>query len=70
MNSNTIVKSDSQLKGGFTTVSNARFNNEDDLLLYKAKKYHYKCQARLKERMSQGKTCPQGYEKYLQPFSM
>lgn len=70
MNS-TFVNGDSnpQNKNAFSTGSNLRFDNEDDLLLYKAKKYHYKCQAKVKEIMAQGKSCPVGYEKYLQSFS-
>jgi len=43
--------------------------NNEDLYLYKAKKYHYKCQAKLKEMMREGKDIPQGYEQYLQPFN-
>lgn len=42
--------------------------NDDELYLYKAKKYHYKCQQKLRELMAQGKPCPAGYEKYLEPF--
>ncbi len=53
---------DSSIKGGFS--------NNDELMLYKAKKYHYKNQNKLKEMMAQGKPCPAGYEKYLQPFSI
>lgn len=43
--------------------------NIEDLYLYKAKKYHYKCQAKLKQMMREGKAIPTGYEQYLQPFS-
>lgn len=43
--------------------------NVEDLYLYKAKKYHYKCQAKLKEMMKEGKPIPQGYEQYLQAFN-
>jgi len=35
---------------------------------YKAKKYHYKIQQKLKEMQTQGKAIPQGYEQYLKPF--
>lgn len=68
--SSTLFNSNAQMRGGNLPGSNTRFDNEEDLLLYKAKKYHYKCQAKLKEMMSQGKSCPAGYEKYLQPFSI
>jgi hypothetical protein len=43
--------------------------NPEEYYKYKAEKYHYKCQKKLKEMMAQGKTCPAGYEIYLQPFS-
>jgi hypothetical protein len=43
---------------------------DDDINLYKAKKYHYKCQAKLRDMISQGKQCPAGFEKYLKPFSV
>lgn len=33
-----------------------------------AEKYHYKCQAAVRELMRQGQKCPQGYEMYLKPF--
>jgi hypothetical protein len=67
MNSNRQANQNSQ-HGGYVSSSGNRFDSEDDLLLYKAKKYHYKCQAKLKEMMAQGKSCPVGYEKYLEPF--
>jgi hypothetical protein len=51
----------SQMRGGFM--------GNDDLYLYKAKKYHYKCQMKLKEMMARGESVPAGYEKYLQPFT-
>jgi len=35
---------------------------------YKAEKYHYKCQKKVREIMAGGKQCPAGYESYLQPF--
>lgn len=43
-------------------------DNNDAYYQYKAKKYHYKCQMKLKEMQSQGKSVPSGYEKYLKPF--
>ena len=36
--------------------------------LYKAAKYHNKNHQLLKKMMASGKSCPPGYEKYLQPF--
>lgn len=44
-------------------------DNDDQLNLYKARKYHYKCQAKVRNMMSQGQQCPTGFEKYLKPFS-
>lgn len=40
----------------------------DGFYRYKAEKYHYKCQRKVREIMNQGKPCPAGYETYLQPF--
>jgi hypothetical protein len=43
-------------------------SNPDDMK-YKAAKYHYKIQEKLKkDYVSQHKTVPTGYEEYLQPF--
>ena len=43
--------------------------DNDEHYRYKAKKYHYKIQQKLKEMQTQGKAIPQGYEQYLKPFS-
>jgi hypothetical protein len=56
----------SAMKGG--NVLNES-NDNNDYYQYKAKKYHYKCQMKLKEMQSQGKSVPSGYEKYLKPFT-
>ncbi len=54
-------------------------NNEDEeMYMYKAKKYHNKCYAKLMdmkkkaERTNPGQpwTCPSGYSKYLSPFQV
>ena len=45
-------------------------NEDQDFYKYKAKKYHYKIQQKLKEMRSQGKTFPVEYEQYLKPFSV
>lgn len=45
-------------------------NNTEELYKYKAKKYHYKIQHKLKEMQSAGKTIPEGYEQYLLPFTL
>jgi hypothetical protein len=37
---------------------------------YKAEKYHYKIQQKLKEMQAKGKSIPEGYERYLQPFQV
>lgn len=43
--------------------------NDDALYLYKAKKYHYKCNRAIRDMMAGGKPCPAGFEKYLGPFT-
>ena len=45
------------------------YDAQEQHYLYKAKKYHYKCQAKLRSMMAEGKQCPEGFEKYLKPFS-
>lgn len=77
----------SNMRGGYShgqnytnTVPMNRNNastepQNDELYLYKAKKYHYKCQQKLTDLKqkagSNGQSwkCPSGYEKYLLPFS-
>jgi len=58
---------------GKATFSSLKSNvqkggNDEEYYRYKARKYHYKCQTKLKEMQSQGKSVPSGYEKYLGPF--
>lgn len=55
--SNILNQSNMEKKGGAT-----------DVYLYKAKKYHYKCQAVIKKLMEKGNKCPVGYEHYLNPY--
>lgn len=43
-------------------------DKNEDYYRYKAKKYHYKCQQKLRAMMADGKPCPAGYESYLRPF--
>lgn len=50
------------------SMSTSKANYDDEHYLYKAKKYHHKCQAKLMKMMSQGIPCPTGYERYLRPF--
>ena len=58
------------LPTGFNGATNTATNDkEDELYKHKAKKYHYKCQKKVREIMASGKACPPGYEKYLKPFS-
>ena len=33
-----------------------------------AEKYHYKCQAAVRQIMTTGQKCPDGYEMYLKPY--
>jgi hypothetical protein len=46
-----------------------QFGGEAEMYEYKAKKYHYKCQQKLKEIMQNGGKCPAGYERYLKPYA-
>ena len=79
---NAVAPQSSQMNGGFSYGNLANepmdmpqtngmpYDDDDQFNLYKAKKYHYKCQAKLRDMMSQGKQCPAGFEKYLKPFSV
>jgi len=75
LNNNNIPPDyDPSQNGGSGTNLNGGHNenqpmHDDEYYLYKAKKYHYKNQACLKGMMAQGKSCPSGFEKYLQPFT-
>ena len=51
------------------TQGNNTNENTDEHYRYKARKYHYKIQQKLKEMQTQGKAVPQGYEQYLKPFN-
>jgi hypothetical protein len=48
--------------------------DDEEHYRYKAKKYHYKCQAKLLDMKRQAQSrgqmwaCPSGFEKYLNPF--
>jgi len=42
---------------------------EEEFYRYKARKYHYKIQHKLKEIMQSGGSCPAGYADYLKPFN-
>lgn len=42
--------------------------NNEEYYRYKARKYHYKCQNKLKLMQTAGKVVPQEYEQYLRPF--
>lgn len=81
---NAIDQDPSDMSGGFSYGNHARdpladINDIADqaelpadaerINLYKAKKYHYKCQAKIKSLMAEGKQCPSGFEKYLEQFS-
>jgi hypothetical protein len=59
MSSNTLVSANK---------STQNFANNEEMFRYKAKKYHYKCQAKLAELQAANKPVPAGYEKYLKPF--
>ena len=37
---------------------------------YKSMKYHYKCKAKILEKMNKGEECPVGFEKYLGSFTI
>jgi hypothetical protein len=51
-------------------VSQKQYGGTDEEYFeYKARKYHYKCQQKLKELMQNGGRCPAGYEKYLKPYA-
>jgi len=63
MSSNARSNKTSNMKGG----NNPQLGTEE-YYKYKAKKYHYKCQQKLRAMMADGKPCPAGYESYLQPF--
>jgi hypothetical protein len=42
--------------------------NTEQEYLYKAAKYHNKTHQLLVKMMTSGKSCPNGFQKYLQPF--
>lgn len=81
---NNTPSYESSMHGGFSygnSVMNPVTNPIEDIAdqelimddgermnLYKAKKYHYKCQSKINEMMAGGQQCPMGFEKYLQPF--
>jgi predicted nucleic acid-binding Zn-ribbon protein len=44
-------------------------NKDDNYYLYKAKKYHYKIQKKLKSMQQEGKTIPSEYKFYLKDFN-
>lgn len=52
---------------GSAPVANADTNKEKNMA-YKARKYHYKIQHVLKERIANGGSIPPGYEQYLKEF--
>lgn len=64
----TIQNSVNNIHGG-NTVNNTQNIDQEALYKYKAKKYHYKIQQALKQMLANGKSVPDGYDKYLQPFS-
>lgn len=43
-------------------------SNNEDYYRKKARKYHLKCQYKLKQLQKEGKPIPAGYDHYLQPF--
>jgi hypothetical protein len=68
-----VVNANAQLRGGYPygdTQENddGQTMSREDLWLYKAKKYHFKCQKKLREMMANGQKCPAGFEKYLGRF--
>lgn len=84
----SVNNSQSNMRGGYSYGANytnpvpsgssredASGNNEA-LYKHKAKKYHYKCQAKLldmkrsaeRQNPRQVWACPAGFEKYLRPF--
>ena len=66
----------SKVGGGCGEAVGCGSRTGEDLYKYKAKKYHYKCQAKLlamqkdatQKNPHQAWVCPTGYETYLNPF--
>lgn len=66
----------SAMPAGTSREDDATRGDNEELYKHKAKKYHYKCQAKLTEmrreaeRKNPGQSwvCPAGFEKYLKPF--
>lgn len=67
-NRNTRYNTYQQSRGGSLFSKPKEDDKDEDTYRYKAKKYHYKIQHKLKQMQSEGKSIPQGYEIYLQPF--
>ncbi len=69
-----LVRNNEPMLGGASTLNNNgivghQYEPEsDDYYEYKARKYHTKIQVKLRQMMNEGKQCPVGYEKYLEPF--
>jgi len=63
--SNTFARAPAQ-HGGHTAQHGGA---EEEFYRYKARKYHYKIQHKLKEIMQSGGSCPAGYADYLKPFN-
>lgn len=66
MSSNTKSIPTRPMIGG--NVNQLSEKERDEYFRYKAYKYHMKCQHKLKEFQTQGKSIPTGFESYLQPF--
>lgn len=63
-----LVQLDNNSKSVHQNGGNKRLTEEQ--ILHGAKKYHYKCQMKIREIMANGQQCPAGYEKYLEPFTI
>jgi hypothetical protein len=67
--SNTFARAPSYTSQRGGQIAQHGGGDDDEFYRYKARKYHYKIQHKLKEIMQSGGSCPAGYADYLKPFN-